>query len=196
MSDPTESKIVQEYDNLYDTGIDHSPPGWVRYMSIEHEEDNMRELCSLMKRFESSNEAFDRLGHLFEFSVVEVVDTAFHLMKKFPNNPYLQAQCVCLFRYVLCDNDVYVPEENIKTYIDTIVEAIRIVNTCLSLDDDVCQNTEEVLTGFTENCIALLFKFGAKDKKDGVELDNLTKMYNKYVVECDNELDKIYKELF
>lgn len=192
MSDSTTiSKIVQEYDNLYDTGIEHGPPGWVRCISIEHEEDNMRKLCSMMKRFNSSYEVFDRLGHLFEFSVVEVVDTTFHLMKKFPNNPYLQTRCVYVIRYVLCDNDVYVAEEDVKSYIDIIVEAIRIVYKCIDEDDDVSENTK-----FTENCIAILFKLGAKDKKDGVELDNLTKMYDKYMVECDNELNKVYKELF
>lgn len=171
---------VEEYDKLYDKGI-------------EHKEDNMRKLCKLMERFDNSEHAFDRLGHLFEFSVVEVVDTAFHLLNKFQNNPYLQALCVSLIRYAVCDNDVYVPENNIQKHITTIIEAIRIVKTCIN--DDFCENTEEMLSGFTENCITILFKLGAKDKKDGVSLDNLTKMYNDYV-QFDIELDKIYKELF
>lgn len=182
------SNTVQEYDNLYNTGIDHSPNGFPRYMPISEEENNMRKLCEIMKNFEKSNDVYDRLGHLFEFSVVEVVDTAFHLLKKFPNNPYFQVRCVYLIRYVICDNDVYVPHENIQNYINIVVEAIRIVNVSIT-------NTQEILSDFTEDCISILYKLGAKNKENGIVLDNLTKMYNNYV-KFDSELDKIYKELF
>ena len=188
-------KIVQDFDNLYDTGIDHGPAGFVRVMSIEYEQDNMKELCKMIIQFDNSNDVFDRMGHLFEFSVVEVVDTAFKLLDKFPNNPYLQAQCVCLIRHVVCDNDVYIPDEHVKKHVNTIVEAIRIVNTCITLDDDFCENVQDVLNGFTDNSITILYKLGAKDKIDGVDLSNLTELYNKHVKD-DKELNEIYKELF
>lgn len=189
------TSIVEDYDNLFATGIDHGPPGFVRVMSEEDEEDNMRELCGMMKQFENSNDVFDRIGALFEFSVEEVVDTAFHILNKFPKDAYLQAQCVCLIRYVVCDNDVYVSDELFDKYIDTIVQSTEIVNSSLSLDDKGCKNIEEVLSGFTENCITILYKLGGKDKQNGVNLNNLVDMYKKYG-KFDTQLDEMYKELF
>lgn len=119
------SKIAKEFDTLYDTGIDNAPYGWVRIMSIEEDENNMRKLCKMIESFDKSDEVFERLTSLFDFSIVEVIDAAFHLLNKFPNNPYLQAQCVCLIRYMAYDNEVPFPQGNKQKYIGTIVEAIH-----------------------------------------------------------------------
>ena len=156
----------------------------------------MRKLCKMMESFDKSDEVFERLTHLFDFSIVEVIDTAFHLLNKFPNNPYLQAQCVCLIRHITFTyKKVPSSQGNKQKYIGTIVEAIRIVNTCITIDDAHISDTKEMLSGFTNNCIMILSILGAKDKKDGVDLTNLTKMYHKYV-EFEEDLDKNYNELF
>lgn len=195
MATPSLSKIAEDFDTLYNTGIDHAPAGFVRVMSVEYEQENMRELCKMMQKFDNSNEAFDRIGNLFEFTVVEVIDTAFHLLNRFPNNPYLQAQCICLLRYVLCDNNVDISPDNLKENINTIVKAIHIVNSSITLDDEYCENVHEMLHGFTTNCIAILYNLGVKDKKNEVCLKNLTKMYNAYVKD-DPDTEEYYKKCY
>lgn len=189
------SEKAKEFDKLFNNGLDHGLPGWVRVMSVEYEQENMRKMCKMIENFDNSDEVFYRIGNLFKFDVIEVVNTSFNLLNKFPNNPYLQAQCTCLIRYKIGDDDDYIPDENSKRYIDTIVEAIRIVNTCIKLDDEKCENVEEVLVGFTDNCITLLYKLGAKDKKNGIDLTNLVDMYNMYI-KNNNDLNEIYKKLF
>ena len=191
------SKIAQDFDTLFDTGIDRAPAGFVRVMSIECEEDNMRELCKMIEQIDNSEEVFERLGNLFEFTVIEVIDTAFYLLNKFPNNPYLQAQTVCLIRYIMCDNydNLEFSNENVQEKINGILKAIHIVNSSITLDDTYCENVHEMLNGFTTNCITILYTLGVKDKKNDVCLENLKKMYKEYL-ESDPAIEEYYKNCY
>jgi hypothetical protein len=183
------SKIAMKFDNLVENGTNLE---FSNVVLDEVEECNMKKLCKMLQMFDNSDEVFDRIGYLFEFHVVDVVDTVFHLMHKFQNNPYLQCQCVSLIRYVVCDEDVSVEEEFVDIFVDIIVKSIHIVKKCLVFD--TCEGADEMLCGFTDNCIMILYKFDVKDKKNDICLNNLTEMVNKYIT--DDKIIDIYRELF
>lgn len=89
----------------------------------------------------------------------------------------------------------YLSRKEINKNILALLLKLFIVNTCITIDDAHISDTKEMLSGFTNNCIMILSILGAKDKKDGVDLTNLTEMYRKYV-EFEEDLDKNYNELF
>lgn len=183
------SKIALQFDNLLQNGTNLDCSDVV---SEEVEKCNMIKLCKMLKMFDNSDEAFDRIGYLFEFHVVDVVDTAFHLMYRFENNPYLQCYCVSLIRYVVCDEDVSVENEFVNMYVDIIVKSIHIIKMCFDAAD-MCENKYEMLCGFTENCVMILYKFDVKNKKNDICLNNLTGMVRKYIT--DDKIIDIYREL-
>ena len=135
--------------------------------------------------------------HIYTDRETSLFLNSFYLLNKFPNNPYLQAQTVCLIRYIMCDNydNLEFSNENVQEKINGILKAIHIVNSSITLDDTYCENVHEMLNGFTTNCITILYTLGVKDKKNDVCLENLKKMYKEYL-ESDPTLEEYYKNCY
>lgn len=184
------SLVVQKFDKLLETGINDFNMG--TFVSEKEELKNMKEMCELLKEFDVSTEVLDRIGHILEFPIPEVIDLSFYLLEKFQNNPYLQIQVVTMIRVIVCDTDQYVPPEKYYQYNKTIIESLTIVEACIVPDDE---NEQVMLSRYVEDCIVILYKFQLNHELyDKQDFDIIKNMYTRYNEEI-SEVKMIYQSL-
>lgn len=169
------TSVVQKFDNLLETGLNNYETG--TFVSKEEELKNMKELCELAKQFESSTHVLDRIGHLFEFPIPEIIDLSFYMLNKFTNNPFLQIQFVIMIRTILCDNDICIPKVYYDKFNQTIMSSLKIVHTSFDLDD-TDDNENEMISRYVEDAIVILTLFQLD--RNTIDVEVLKKMYSKY----------------